>query len=441
MLDVIDLRVPGILHGITFSIARGEKVALIGESGSGKSMTALSLLGLQKCSGTLLFDGHPYDPAALRGKKISIIFQEPMTALDPLMRVGRQVELVAENPAAVPALFEDLGLDPELASRYPHELSGGQRQRVLIAMALVNNPDLVIADEPTTALDAAIERQILDVLVRAVDKRNAALLLITHDIMLVRNVADRILVMKNGQLDPSAAAELFAAAQPGEPAKATPTDPSQLAVDVQGVTHRFPDGTVALHDVTLQVPQGSRFGIVGGSGSGKTTLLSLLAGLRTPTAGTVRLSSAPQMVFQDPAASFDPTMRIGKALMAPGREAELLTQVGLDPEIARRYPHELSGGQRQRISIARALARDPHIILADEAVSALDVSVRASIIELLREATAGRTLIFVSHDLAVVRELCTDVAVMRRGRIIERGPHIWEDPHDPYTRELVTALK
>ncbi|WKD58872.1 ATP-binding cassette domain-containing protein [Corynebacterium caspium] len=442
ILEVRNLTVPGILHGISLALKPGEKVALIGESGAGKSITALAIMGLYPASGEILFDNRLIDPRTIRGKRISMVFQEPMTALDPLMKIGTQLKLVADDPSCIPELLADVDLDSALMQRYPHELSGGQRQRVLIAMALLNNPEVLIADEPTTALDATTERQIVELLARAAEKRHAALLLITHDITLVRNIADRIVVLKNGRLAMDDAQRLFDASQPGTPAPPENLSPTAAAaVEIKDLQYKFRDGTPALFDINLTVKEGGHLGIVGSSGSGKTTLLRLIAGLNKPTSGEIKVASPPQMIFQDPASSFDPRMPVGKALMAPGREAELLAQVGLDPAMASRYPRSFSGGQRQRLSLARVLARDPQIILADEAVSALDVSVRASIIKLLKTVTAGRTMIFVSHDLSVLRELCTDIAVMRAGRIIERGEHVWTNPQQDYTKELLADLR
>lgn len=512
-----------LLHGINFSIPKGGRLGLIGESGSGKSLTALSIMGLlpeglvasgqisigdthldgEEVSATSLLGARTKVFEKLRGRKVAMIFQEPMTALNPLMRVGRQVAEIMEvhgrshQEAATRTqeLFEEVGLGEEKLRSYPHELSGGQRQRVLIAMALANDPDVLICDEPTTALDVTVQKQILDLISALVARTDTALLFITHDLGVVAQMCEQVVVLHRGtQVEEGSVKEVLSnpqkeytkklvlASQPGAPAQLpeslnnTETEAegnTPLAVNARGLTRiyrrRRTLDFLALDNVDLHVPAGGRCGIVGGSGSGKSTLLKILGGLDKPDEGHVELFGTPlsefsrkdlsqtvQLVFQDPASSLDPRMPIGLSIAEPlrgrglnkqqrmARVAEVLTDVGLDPEMATRLPHEFSGGQRQRISIARALSVRPKILLADEPVSALDVSVRAQVLALLDRMAAdyGLTLLFVSHDLAVVRELCTHVAVVNHGRIVEHGltENIWQNPQDPYTQALLQAI-
>lgn len=525
-----DVAARELLHGINFSIPKGGRLGLIGESGSGKSLTALSIMGLlpeglvasgqisigdthldgEEVSATSLLGARTKVFEKLRGRKVAMIFQEPMTALNPLMRVGRQVAEIMEvhgrshQQAATRTqeLFEEVGLGEEKLRSYPHELSGGQRQRVLIAMALANDPDVLICDEPTTALDVTVQKQILDLISALVARTDTALLFITHDLGVVAQMCEQVVVLHRGtQVEEGSVKEVLSnpqkeytkklvlASQPGAPAQlpeslnitenntetaeTTNTEPTPLAVNARGLTRiyrrRRTLDFLALDNVDLHVPSGGRCGIVGGSGSGKSTLLKILGGLDKPDEGHVELFGTPlsefsrkdlsqtvQLVFQDPASSLDPRMPIGLSIAEPlrgrglnkqqrmARVAEVLTDVGLDPEMATRLPHEFSGGQRQRISIARALSVRPKILLADEPVSALDVSVRAQVLALLDRMAAdyGLTLLFVSHDLAVVRELCTHVAVVNHGRIVEHGltENIWQNPQDPYTQALLQAI-
>lgn len=514
-----------LLHGINFSIPKGGRLGLIGESGSGKSLSALSIMGLlpeglaasgqisigdthldgEEVSATSLLGARTKVFEKLRGRKVAMIFQEPMTALNPLMRVGRQVAEIMEvhgrshQEAATRTqeLFEEVGLGEEKLRSYPHELSGGQRQRVLIAMALANDPDVLICDEPTTALDVTVQKQILDLISALVARTDTALLFITHDLGVVAQMCEQVVVLHRGtQVEEGSVKEVLSnpqkeytkklvlASQPGAPAQlpeslnnaknnAETAETTPLAVNARGLTRiyrrRRTLDFLALDNVDLHVPSGGRCGIVGGSGSGKSTLLKILGGLDKPDEGHVELFGTPlsefsrkdlsqtvQLVFQDPASSLDPRMPIGLSIAEPlrgrglnkqqrmARVAEVLTDVGLDPEMATRLPHEFSGGQRQRISIARALSVRPKILLADEPVSALDVSVRAQVLALLDRMAAdyGLTLLFVSHDLAVVRELCTHVAVVNHGRIVEHGltENIWQNPQDPYTQALLQAI-
>jgi microcin C transport system ATP-binding protein len=503
------------VRGISFAIERGETVALVGESGSGKSVTALSILQLlpyptaRHPSGSIRFEGRELVGAPaetlrrIRGDRIAMIFQEPMTSLNPLHRVERQIGEVlrlhrnlseAGARARTLELLREVGLDEaerRLAS-FPHELSGGQRQRVMIAMALANEPDLLIADEPTTALDVTIQAQILALLRELKAKLGMALLLITHDLGVVRKMADRVCVMNAGEIvEQGPVAGVFAsprhpytrhllAAQP----KGAPAAPRGDAATVlagrdvrvwfpirRGVLRRTVGHVKAVDGVSLAVRAGETLGVVGESGSGKTTLgLGLLRlersqgeiefagrslqGLRW--AETRPLRRAMQIVFQDPFASLSPRLpigrivgegleihRIGDAAERERRVVEILEEVGLDPETRHRYPHEFSGGQRQRIAIARAMVLRPRLVVLDEPTSALDVSVQAQIVELLRGLQQRHDLayLFISHDLRVVRAMSHHILVMRAGRVVEQGPaqQIFERPRDPYTRALLAA--
>ena len=532
-----------LVEGVSFTVEAGERVGLIGESGSGKSLTALAVLGLLPdnlaATGTVDVAGErdllarsDRRLAPLRGSLLSMVFQEPMTALDPLVRVGRQVSEVvtlhdrgvhrrAARERAV-GLLAEVGLpDPAAAARaYPHQLSGGQRQRVMIAMALANDPGLLVADEPTTALDVTVQAQVLALIARLVERRGTGLLFITHDLAVVSQVCSRVLVMKDGALveqgpvaqvfaKPAheytasllAASELTARRAPGSgtssgrrpgiesappahrPDPEPPTGPAIRLDDVVKTYRRGRTPVPALRGVSLDVQPGERFGLVGESGSGKTTALRLLAGLDAPTSGTVevagvtlagprgvarardvaRVRSDLQMVFQDPMGSLDPRMTVADIVAEPllnpanrrdlpeaatraGRRElvrQIVADVGLYGDTLERYPHQFSGGQRQRISIARALVCRPKVLVADEPVSALDVSVRAQVLDLLARLAdeRGLTLVLVSHDLAVVRHLCDRVAVMRAGEIVEQGPteQVWAEPQHEYTRALQAA--
>lgn len=420
MIDVENLTIPGILHGISFSVAPGERLGIIGESGSGKSLTALSILGLTDLpvKGSVTVDGTQMVGAPdrvarkVRGAKVGMVFQEPMTSLDPLKRVGKLVP---------PELLAEVGIDRPEA--YPHELSGGQRQRVLIALALSQNPDYLICDEPTTALDATSQAQVLALIDRLVAERGMGLIFISHDLAVVRRMTERQLVFKDGRIvapDSEYARQLAAAAAPGPPA--APTALGAPVVELDNVTVRR-GRTLALDGVSLTIRAGERLGIVGGSGSGKTTLLHTIAGLITPDAGTVQVDGSMRMVFQDPYSSLDPRMRVVDSVAEGGvdtdRAEEVLARVGITDN---RLPREFSGGQRQRISIARAIAAKPDILLADEPVTALDADARDQVLELLDALIGDITLIFVSHDLGVVRHLCPSVAVIDGGAIAYRGP-------------------
>ncbi len=501
---------------VSFDIRRGETVALVGESGSGKSTTALSVLRLlpyptaSHPSGSVLFRREDLLRAEepelrrVRGNRISMIFQEPMTSLNPLHTIEYQIaEGLMTHRGLRPAqarrtvldLLERVGLE-KLKTRldaFPHELSGGQRQRVMIAMALANRPDLLIADEPTTALDVTVQAQILDLLEELKRAFNMALLLITHDLGVVRRMADRICVMKDGRVVETApATALFTApshaytrmlinAEPRPlPQRTTNAGPVVLAArDVKvwfpirsGLFGRVTDHVKAVDGVSLDIREGRTLAVVGESGSGKTTLAMAL--LRLVSAqGSIRFGERTldglsqqqmrplrreiQAVFQDPYGSLSPRMSVGAIVaegldvhgLAPGRAERrpLITQalrdVGLTPDMMDRYPHEFSGGQRQRIAIARAMILKPRFVVLDEPTSALDRSVQAQIIELLLDLQArhGLAYLFISHDLKVVRALSDDVMVMRGGRVVEHGAaeHIFSAPQTDYTRDLMAA--
>ena len=523
LLEVRDLavrfhlegRVVDAVRGVSFAIERGETVALVGESGSGKSVTGLSILQLlpypraEHPKGSIRFKGEELvgRPEGfmrqIRGDRIAMIFQEPMTSLNPLHTVERQIAEALllhrrlgreEVRARVLELLRLVGIpEPEQRrSAYPHQLSGGQRQRVMIAMALANEPDVLIADEPTTAVDVTIQAQILRLLQDLQRRMGMAILLITHDLTIVRHVAHRVLVMTRGELVESGpVARVFAAprhpytrkllaAEPaGRPAPVAPGAPVvaelrrlQVHFPIQrGLLRRTVGWVKAVDGVDLVIRAGETLGIVGESGSGKTTLgLALLRLL--PSRGVIRIGGTDvqgwswrqlrplrrqmQIVFQDPFGSLSPRMsvgqiveeglaihRVGTAEERARRVARALEEVGLDPDWAHRYPHEFSGGQRQRIAIARALVLEPRLLVLDEPTSALDMSVQAQIVDLLRslQEKHGLAYLFISHDLRVIRATSHRVAVMKDGVVVEEGPveQIFEDPRHPYTRALLAA--
>ena len=388
MLTVTDLHI-GPVGPINFEIAPGERVGLVGDSGSGKSLTALAIMGLLpdnlQATGSIRFEGRELlgmRDRELRRLPLAMVFQEPMTALDPLMKVAEY-------------------------GRFPHQLSGGQRQRALIHMAMARKPKLLICDEPTTALDPITQEEILDE-ISAATRDDTALLFISHDHAAVERMCDRVI-----HIGDITTPDLILPPTPtlGEP-----------VITLKNVTKTY-RGVTALDDVSLEVREGERLGIIGGSGSGKSTLLKLLTGLTEPTSGTVTVTKPLHMVFQDPKSSLNPRMPVWKIVAEGGgtrQEAErVLHDVGIDH--AERYPHDFSGGQRQRISIARAVVGKPEILLADEAVSALDATSRAQVLELLQRVTKDMTLVFVSHDMDVVKHLCPTVAVLQDGRIVDRG--------------------
>ena len=506
------------VRGASLAVDRGESVALVGESGSGKSVTALSVLrllpypqawhpaGRIEFDRESLLDAPPAAMRSLRGRRISMIFQEPMTSLNPLHTVEKQVRealllhrtmTAAAARARVRELLDlvRLGDSEHRRFAYPHQLSGGQRQRVMIAMALANDPDLLIADEPTTALDVTIQARILALLRELRDRLSMALLLITHDLAIVRKMADRVYVMNDGRIVESGAAgkvfgaprheytrRLLAAAPGGTPAPPPAVADRTMRVEGlrvwfpirRGVLRRTVDHVRAVDGVSLEVREGETVGVVGESGSGKTTLGLAMLKLQAANEGRIAFLGRPveglrsralralrremQIVFQDPYGSLSPRMSVGRIVeeglrvhglggrRPEAREAligEALAEVGLDPGARHRYPHEFSGGQRQRIAIARAIVLRPRFVVLDEPTSALDVSVQAQIVRLLRTLQARHRLayLFISHDLRVVRAMSHEILVMRGGAVVERGPaaRIFREPREPYTRALVAA--
>ncbi|OQR60554.1 ABC transporter ATP-binding protein [Streptomyces maremycinicus] len=573
LVDVTDLTVEfGALRavdGLSFRLEEGAALGLVGESGSGKSTVASALLGLHRgtgatvggsvrVAGTDVGTASDEELRRLRGGRAAMVFQDPLSSLDPYYAIGDQIAEVyrvhtrvsrrAARARAVRVL-ERVGIpDPVRRSRSrPHEFSGGMRQRALIAMALACEPDLLIADEPTTALDVTVQAQILDLLHTLREETGMGLLLVTHDVGVAAESVDEVLVMRHGRLveHGPVGAVLAAPAQPytrellaavprvearrtageqpseksggplpdarrpdadgpradsvradglrvdsvrvdsvradgpradGRRAVAGPSD--EVVLEAHGLRREFGRGKralVAVDGVSLTVRRGETLGVVGESGSGKTTLGRMLVGLLEPTAGEVRyegrvssgVNPAVQMVFQDPVSSLNPRRSVGESIADPlrararggrgarggrardetavrARVTELLERVGLEAAHYDRYPHEFSGGQRQRVGIARALAADPSVIVCDEPVSALDVTTQAQVVALLGELQRelGLALVFVAHDLAVVRQVSDRVAVMRRGRVVEEGPadEVYESPRDPYTRQLLAAV-
>jgi microcin C transport system ATP-binding protein len=515
----VDFKVNGhlfhALKNVSFEVKKGETLALVGESGSGKSVTALSVLqllpypiashpnGSIRVNDEEIIGMKPAKLRQIRGDRVSMIFQEPMTSLNPLHNIDKQIREVlllhrglkgARATERVIELLELVGI-PEPVKRlraYPHELSGGQRQRVMIAMALANEPDLLIADEPTTALDVTIQRQILELLQNLQKKTGLAILLITHDLNIVRHYSNRVCVMTNGEIIESAETiKLFAQPQHPYSKKLLNAEPSGEPIAVnnnanilletdnlkvwfpikKGLLARTIDHLRAANNVTFSLLQGQTLGVVGESGSGKTTLgLALLrliksdgkihfADQRIDTLNQKQMCSLRpdiQVVFQDPFGSLSPRMSVaeiiaeGLTIHAPASASEYdkkviqaLTEVGLDPDTRHRYPHEFSGGQRQRIAIARALILKPRLIILDEPTSALDRTVQAQIVTLLRNLQAKYQLsyLFISHDLAVVKALSHNMIVMKSGEIVEQGPaeKLFRAPQHQYTKALLRA--
>ena len=521
LLDVKDLQVsfrqdgqliPAV-RGVSFAVNRGETVALVGESGSGKSVSALSTVSLlgdsARVSGSVTYDGQEMIGAddtllrKVRGNDISFIFQEPMTSLNPLHTIEKQLAESlalhqglqgAEARARVLSLLEQVGIN-DAESRmgaYPHQLSGGQRQRVMIAMALANKPDILIADEPTTALDVTIQAQILDLLKDLKDEMGMGLLFITHDLGIVRRIADRVFVMQKGVVvEEGPTAEIFdnpqhpytqnlLGAEPtGAPAPVAQDAPEVLRTDnlkvwfpiQKGLLRRTVGHVKAVNDASLSVRAGETLGIVGESGSGKTTLALAIMRLigsdgevtfrgedlrKWSTRQLRKLRADMQIVFQDPFGSLSPRMTCfqiiseGLAIhkVDKGRDrrevvAEVMQEVGLDPATMDRYPHEFSGGQRQRIAIARAMVLRPKLLVLDEPTSALDMTVQVQIVDLLRrlQVKYGLAYLFISHDLKVVRAMSHKVMVMKRGDVVEYGDvdALYDNPQTEYTRTLLQA--
>ncbi len=529
LLSVQDLRVGfateggpvQAVGGVSFELAPGEVLAIVGESGSGKSVTAQAIMGLipsrnAAIEGSVRFRDRELIGASagelqeVRGAEIAMIFQDPMTSLNPVYRVGAQIveAIRAHRPEVgkrearerAVELLDSVGI-PQPQRRvddYPHELSGGMRQRAMIAMALALEPAVLIADEPTTALDVTIQAQILRLLERLNRERNLATIMITHDLGVVAEVADRVLVMHEGRIvergelddvfyapeDPYTRELLGAVLRLDQAPPLRPRQPEAPLLEVTDLVKHYPvkrgllierevDRVRAVDGVSFSVERGETLGLVGESGSGKSTLSRAVLQLLRPTSGSVRfegreiaglsrremrpLRSEMQMVFQDPYASLNPRKRVaqivGEPLRVQGRASGaelrstvqgLLERVGLSPEHYQRYPHEFSGGQRQRIGIARALALRPKLIVADEPVSALDLSIRAQILDLLAELQDefGLTYVFVAHDIGVVRHVSDRIAVMHDGKIVEQGPadQVCEQPSDPYTKELLASV-
>ncbi|RWM03664.1 MAG: ABC transporter ATP-binding protein [Mesorhizobium sp.] len=501
---------------ISFDIGKGETVALVGESGSGKSVSALSVLKLlpypaaSHPSGRILFSGadllamNEKALRGVRGNKITMIFQEPMTSLNPLHTVEQQIVEVlqlhqglrdAPARARTLELLNEVGIrEPEKRlDAYPHQLSGGQRQRVMIAMALANEPELLIADEPTTALDVTVQAQILQLLAELKSRKGMSMLFITHDLGIVRKIADRVCVMTKGKIvETGPTKEIFAnpqhlytkhllaaepkgkppAADPGAKAVMTGKDMKVWFPIKRGFFRKTVDHVKAVDGIDVTVRAGQTLGVVGESGSGKTTLGLALARMISSTGrinfngrdinqlsfGAMRpLRRELQIVFQDPFGSLSPRLSVseiieeGLKIHEPKLSADqrddkvvaVLKEVGLDPETRHRYPHEFSGGQRQRVAIARAMVLNPRFVMLDEPTSALDMSVQAQVVDLLRNLQAKHNLayLFISHDLKVVRALANDVIVMRNGKVVEAGPseQIFSHPQTDYTRALMAA--
>src|SRR4051794_10782911 len=504
------------VDGVSFDLTAGKIVCVVGESGSGKSMCAHALLGLlpdtvKVGSGEIRFEGRDLLTVNedgwrdLRGRRIAMVFQEPMTALNPLMRIGDQLTEVFEahdllspraGRAKALALVREVGLpDPDRIIRaYPHQLSGGQRHRAMIAMALALEPAVLVADEPTTALDVTTQAQILKLIRNLQASHNMAVMFITHDFGVVADIADQVVVLRHGKVVEEGAAgavlgtpqhdytkALLAAVPSFDPPPRQSREGSPRAVEVIGLdkTYVTPTGwfrpkreTRAARAVNFAIHQGETLGLVGESGSGKSSVARLGMRLIEADRGTVRIGDVDltrlsgralraqrhriQMIFQDPFASLNPRRKVGRiiadGMVARGtplaaalkRAQELLALVGLDVGAIGRYPHEFSGGQRQRIGIARALALEPEVIVADEAVSALDVSVQAQVLRLLEDLKArlGLSMLFITHDLRVAAQICDRIAVMQKGEIVELKPTaaLFASPEHAYTRELLEAV-
>ena len=500
------------VEDVSFSVAPGEIVCVVGESGSGKSVTAHSIMGLLPrrqftiASGRVLLEGDELltksaaEMRAIRGDRISMIFQEPMTALNPVMKVGDQIAEVldihtdlneGERRARALEVMEAVRLpDPErMIDAYPHQLSGGQRQRIMIAAALVLDPALLIADEPTTALDVTTQAQILKLIKELRERRNTGVLFITHDFGVVAEVASRVVVMQHGKVVEQGTTEevlrrpkhdytrmLIRSVPSLSPPARAPIDNEPIVLQTNNLTKTYVSGgffakrrvVEAAKDVNLLVRRGETLGVVGESGSGKSTVARCIARLIDPTDGAILIKGADvaklsasalrphrkrvQIVFQDPYRSLNPRRNVGASItegpvnfgMSPQaaheRARELMRLVGLDPDALSRFPHQFSGGQRQRVCIARALAMEPEILVADEPVSALDVSVQAQVLELIDDVRKRFNLavLFITHDLRVAAQVCDRIAVMHKGEVVEEGATaaVFGAPQHAYTRAL-----
>jgi len=499
---------------ISFDVNAGEILCLLGESGSGKSVISFSVMGLlpdnvRVASGEIrlgdvnLLSLTPTQLREIRGDDVAMIFQEPMTALNPVMTCGDQLdELLAEHTelsmserkAKTLAMFEAVKLpEPErIFSSYPHQLSGGQRQRIMIAMALILEPKLLIADEPTTALDVTTQAEVLTLIKTLQRERGTAVLFITHDMGVVAEIADRVVVLQHGKQveagnknqvlrEPREAyTQMLIASVPGiEPPAERQTHAGSAVLAIKGLGKTYSSGgwfqkkreTVAARDVNLALRPGETVGIVGESGSGKSTVARCITRLIDPTTGEMMLGGTQldtvhrdslklarkriQIIFQDPYRSLDPRQRVGEAIIegplnfgvsrdvAIARARELMSFVRLSPDVLSRYPNEFSGGQRQRISIARALALDPEVLICDEAVSALDVSVQAQVLKLLEEIQAklNLSILFITHDLRVAAQICDRVIVMQKGLVVEEGAtrDVFLSPQHAYTQRLLAS--
>ncbi|WP_299962981.1 ABC transporter ATP-binding protein [uncultured Roseobacter sp.] len=505
---------PFAVEDVTLSVGAGEILCIVGESGSGKSVTAFSVMGLADrraltpVAGAIRLEGEDLLEVTdarlrkLRGERMAMIFQEPMTALNPVLRVGDQIAEMLEIHAEMSATerkqrvlvsMNDVALpDPEKMYRsYPHQLSGGQRQRIMIAMALVLEPQLLIADEPTTALDVTTQAQILELIKDIQQRKGMAVMFITHDFGVVAEIADRVAVMKHGKIvEQGTVAEVLGAPRDPYTAKLIAAVPSMtpperqpaqgnIALETDDLVKTY--GTAGLlgtgrvvqaaRDVDLTVRRGETLGIVGESGSGKSTVARCVMRLIDPTSGAVLIDGENiaslsegqlrphrkdiQIVFQDPYRSLNPRRTVGQSIVegpvnfglsmteARDRAADLMRIVGLSAEALDRFPHQFSGGQRQRICIARALAMEPEILVADEAVSALDVSVQAQVLDLLDDVRKrfDLAMLFITHDLRVAAQICDRIMVMNKGEVVETGPTaaVFADPQHAYTRALLAA--
>ncbi|QFY09871.1 dipeptide ABC transporter ATP-binding protein [Nonomuraea phyllanthi] len=518
-VEVSDLRVAyggdEVVHGVSFRLRRGARLGIVGESGSGKSTVARAVLGLLPPGGhvtggrielldTDVVGRTDKEMNDLRGRVVSLVFQDPLTSLDPVKPIGKQIaEVIVQHHRGLPRaevrerclrLLNEVGVNDaeRRLKQYPHEFSGGMRQRVLIAIAIANQPDVLIADEPTTALDVTTQAQVLDLLRTTAERHGMSVILVTHDLGVVAEFCDEVVVMKAGEIIETGTAEqIFASPaqdytrhlldcipRPGDrrpgPEFGDPGDAEPAAVlTITGLRKRYGRGPHVLDDIDLTLHAGETVGIVGESGAGKSTLARTLIRLENASGGTIDLNGADfgaarskrlrelrrdiQMVFQDPFSSLDPHMQVVDIVAQPlivhglcdrpaarARATEMLASMGLDEQFLDRLPRNLSGGQRQRVAIARALILRPAVAVLDEPISALDVSVRAQVLDLLREEqlSLGTAYLFIVHDLAVARYFCDRIAVLYEGKIVEFGSpaELFERPRHPYTRRLLDAI-